>query len=539
MKLIIYALLLFGITTTGFTQQLSNDIFPSEDELLEALNQGEIDSEQYQILQEIFIEGISEKNIYLLEEIPYLNKFSVKNLKDYSIYQKEQLDYISSFPKRKIKNGDFIYKYYQKFNENEDARYRLKARYKFNSSWQFDLRLQKEYSSNERIVHRSLYYQSTNGIMNYLYFGNYSKKIGLGAVFGYRGKLLDFSGNIDDESFLFPDYGGKNGFLLNLGNKKYNTIIFTNVIRDYEHLFRTIGGSIKQESESYTLQPILSVTRLSNRESSVYVDDYKTGINLSKKYKEISNEIEFIYQYGIKQSFAVVAEGEINFEKSFDATYSFWNYANDYIDLESGSKSGLLRRSIELNEIDYSFSSRRTGQRGGLLNLSFHPKENLQFYNSILYSKINNDSLLFEYSPAIIKQQSSSVLLKFDYIYKYKKNSLSVTNDSRVCGEIYFKNNILKVRNNISFKYKTGSPNYIGWFCQIRLKSNSSEYEIWSNFNKIDIRKLRNDYWYLYAKHKFKIAKTIFGVTKLSHSYSRNSLLKHSTTISSELQIAL
>ncbi len=539
MKKIIYAVLFLGITTAGFTQQLSNDIFPSEDELLEALNQGEIDNEQYLILQEIFTEGISEKNIHLLEEIPYLHKLLIKDIKDYSTYQKEQLDYISSFPKRKIEKGSFTYKYYQKFNENEDARYRLKAEYKFNSSWQFDLRLQKEYSSNERIVHRSLYYQGTSEIINYLFLGNYSKKIGLGTVFGYRGKLLDFSDNIDDESFLFPDYGGKNGFLLNLGNKKYNTIIFTNVVRDNRHLFRTIGGSIKRVAESLTLQPVLSVTRLSNRGNSIYVDDFKTGINISKKYKENKNEIEFTFQNGIKESFAVVTEGEVNFRKTFKVTYSFWNYANDYLDLESGSKSGSLRRNNELNEIDYSFSSRRTGQRGGLINLNSYLNENLQFYNSILYSKINNDSMLFEYSPALLKQQSSHVLFRIDYIYKYKKNSLSLTKDSRVRGEVYFKNDDMKIRNNISLKYKTDSPNYIGWFCQIRWKKNSSEYEIWSNLNKVDIKRLRNDYWYFYAQHKFKIAKTIFGVTKLSHSYSRNSSVKHNTTISTELRVAL
>ena len=97
----------------------------------------------------------------------------------------------------------------------------------------------------------------------------------------------------------------------------------------------------------------------------------------------------------------------------------------------------------------------------------------------------------------------------------------------------------VKIRNNLFIKYKTGSQDYIGWFSQIRWETNNSEYEIWSNLSKIDIKQMRNDYWYFYIQHKFRIAKALSGVTKLSHSYSRNLSTKHITTISSELRVAL
>lgn len=53
-------------------QELSTVVFPSEDEILEALRAGEIDYYQYQILMELSQYGIDADDLYLLDEIPNL-----------------------------------------------------------------------------------------------------------------------------------------------------------------------------------------------------------------------------------------------------------------------------------------------------------------------------------------------------------------------------------------------------------------------------------------------------------------------------------
>ena len=79
---VLTALALVAATGGGdlHAQDLSTEIFPSEDELYQALLTGELSYRQYLILQEISQHGLDSSNIHLLDQIPNLSFFGIDTL---------------------------------------------------------------------------------------------------------------------------------------------------------------------------------------------------------------------------------------------------------------------------------------------------------------------------------------------------------------------------------------------------------------------------------------------------------------------------
>ena len=67
---------LFSLVVASATaQELSTEVFPSEDELLEALHLGDISYDQYVLLREVARLGIDSASAHLLDEITNLSSF--------------------------------------------------------------------------------------------------------------------------------------------------------------------------------------------------------------------------------------------------------------------------------------------------------------------------------------------------------------------------------------------------------------------------------------------------------------------------------
>ncbi|TET93657.1 MAG: hypothetical protein E3J26_05955, partial [Candidatus Zixiibacteriota bacterium] len=196
----------------SFSQEPSTSVYPSEDELLEALRLGEIDSSQYLILQEIIVHGIDSTNVHLLDEIPNLSFFLTDpKLLITSLEKEQKAGFFKPAPRTGRPTGTFGYKYYQELEQEGRAQYRSSGRFRFNDHFEAAYKLHREYTGRERFVSRRLVYKNRQGRLKELVLGNFSRRLGAGTIFGYRGKLLEFSDRIDEESFLFPDYGGYNG----------------------------------------------------------------------------------------------------------------------------------------------------------------------------------------------------------------------------------------------------------------------------------------------------------------------------------------
>jgi len=89
-KRYLWCLLFWGLTSISSSQELSTSVFPSEDELLEALNLGEIDIALFVTLQEIYLHGVDSSRLHELDGIPNLVYIAGTGVDRYSRLELEQ-----------------------------------------------------------------------------------------------------------------------------------------------------------------------------------------------------------------------------------------------------------------------------------------------------------------------------------------------------------------------------------------------------------------------------------------------------------------
>jgi hypothetical protein len=206
---VIFVFLSFNVSTA---QELSTFVYPSEDELEEAFYNGEIDFIQLITLQELIQNGIDSTELYLLDEIPNLSYFfDIGLLKKSDLSTDQVALYLAKPTETDLFKGKIAHNYSTRLEEDGGSRYRTTGNIIFENNLKAAFRLHREYSGVERIVYRRLEFSPPKGPVQQMVLGSYTIRLGLGTIMGYRGKLLDFSDEINSETLLYPDYGGYNG----------------------------------------------------------------------------------------------------------------------------------------------------------------------------------------------------------------------------------------------------------------------------------------------------------------------------------------
>lgn len=538
------AVLLFSEFANG-AQELSTFVYPSEDELEQAFYNGEIDLVQLLILQEIIRFGIDSTESYLLDEIPNLSFFlEIKQTKETELEKEQESAFLAEEPISKKVTGKLIYGYSRILEAEGHNRYRTSGKIILGESMQTAFRLHKEYSGNERFVYRNFDYRPKNSFLRRMTVGNFTTRLGLGTIIGYRGKILDYSGEINGESILFPDYGGYNGIDLKMKRKSIESEIIFSHNRDAVHSISTFGSTIGSTNKKLSPGLIAALTRLKERSTGEFIDDIKYGVNFRTRYESGYNRLEVSMQAGEKNSFgAVVSEGRHIFKKA-DIGYSFWHYGNEYLDITGGSKAASIRETIDLPDINFNYSDKRNGQTGGLVKTIVKPAENIELINSVIYAEKANKTYNFEFLSALVKKFNANWQLRLDHLSRIRNRSLSMTGSDntfrRSRAELRFINSEVFVRTYIAYQSETDEDDYTSLFFNLRY--NSREYgrtSLWLNIGEFDQSDGEINYWYGYIENKQELFQNVHTLAKISHSYRRGSTNEHSSTVSIGLEVTI
>ena len=529
----------------GAAQELSTFVYPSEDELEEAFYRGEIDFIQLVTLQELIRSGIDSTELYLFDEIPNLSYFFDIGLLKISDLSAEQAEpFLDKATDAKLIKGKIIHNYSTRLEEDGDSRYRTRGEIGWQERLKAAFRLHREYSGVERFVYRRLELSPQKSPLKRIVLGNYSTRLGLGTVMGYRGKLLDFSNEISGESFLYPDYGGYNGLQLELKSGKSEGELVFSHIRDASHSLKTLAASFELGYKQMKPTAIMAVTNLRNRVTGSSITDFKYGLNLESKYKNGYNRVELSAQSGEINSFgAFITEGKHLFNQH-EIGYAGWRYDDNYLDLTGGSKAASIRRSVDIEEVDFSYSDKRGGQAGGLLKTTIGLADNLELINSFIYAQRDHDNFNFEVLSAIEKKLKSNLLLRLDHVsrIKHRLESAQETEDifrrSRI--ELRLINPMLYVRTFLAYQSKTDKDDYISLFASTKYKTERiGELSLWLNLGEINHNQGRIDYWYGYIENKSELIENVRTVAKFTHSYRRGESDEHISTVSVGVEVSI
>ena len=507
------------------------------------MNLGEIDVSLYAALQEIYLHGIDSSRLHELDGLPFLVYSSGTGPGRYSRLEMARTARFSLVSdSQETVSGYLRHKYYQYLDNDSRSKYRTSGLVEIDQHWSADFALQREYSGRERVVGRSVLYHNQSSFVRKLIVGNFSRRLGLGTVFGYRGKLLSLSERLDGESFLYPDYGGYNGLFV-LGRRE--NVLMQGLLshnRDMDHAQTSIGGMLTMNTGEISPGIITGMNRIHNRHTGATGDGMKLGGNLSFEYTSGYNAAEAVVQAGVASSFAFVDEGLYRSPHT-EWRYAFWVYGEDFLDVSSGSKAGDLYRPSTVAEVDFDMSNRRRGQKGGLVKSTATLSKRWEMDNSLLVCAINDDSLNIEMLWGLTHAADRQWTLRLDFLGKQKKRRrLADSGDDttqRPRFEATYDSRTLAVRSYVAYVHRTGLDDVLSLFATARVAGQFGKCEIWTNIGRYNLNEGRLDYLYGFISNELPLHKWLQAVVKLSHAYNRDATNQNLTVMSVELEAAL
>lgn len=523
-------------------QELSTLVFSSEDEVYEALALGLVDSAEATALIETFQLGVSPGSYHRYDLIPNLSYIYSDKSVLYDMIRLDQRSFLKNLQTESHDGitGEIWYENYQELNEENRSRYRTGFNLFANQYWQASARINREYSGAERLINRQLSYRNRSGPVREVIIGSFTRRYGLGTAIGYRGKLFDYSDEIDDESLLYPDYGGFNGIHAELAMDRVNSKTIVSSQRDSDYRLHTLGEFVTYDFGRSRLGFFGAVNRITSRSNGAAFDDFKFGLLGYHRYKDGRVAAEMSLQAGDRHSFGALAiEGRHDFDQS-RFSYSLWHYDDRFVDLTSGSKSANLRHDDSLDESGFEFSTRRNGQTGTLVKNITAVSGETDLSNSLLAAWFNADTLLIEMVSAVEHDLSRDVLLRVDYSNKLRKYTSGDQNEHKGRVELRIRSGKYRVRSYIGFSRRADGIEYLLLFGTLNIdRDRLGQWRLWAVISRFNLESSSLDYAYAYVEHSRDIESWLSGRVKLSERYNRNATEKYLTTLSFELTLLI
>jgi hypothetical protein len=236
---------------------------------------------------------------------------------------------------------------------------------------------------------------------------------------------------------------------------------------------------------------------------------------------------------------SAAAEGRHRFEKA-ELRYAGWTYADNLIDLTSGSKAGYLTCRDTLDPIDFKLSSRRTGQDGVLVKSLTDLSPSLRLSLSGFCAANVEGDRKAQFGASLIQRLGSGRQVLVSYFGRRRRYSASLTEriEQGFRFEGRFRTAAWQIRSYIGFESNGDENNHACLFATVSYRApDNSTYQVWSNFGEIDADGIR--YWYFFARGDWALAGRISAGAKLCNSYRRGRNERHMTRISMQLTATL
>jgi len=529
------------LAVTVRAQDLSTEVYTSEDELTEALANSEISYQQYEVLREAIIEGVELRQYHLLDEIPNLSHFLETEKPLSTALQDEQLD---PFQSQGVTGGRLSgmlrYRYRYDLDQEIPSQYLGSVRVGRDRVSAY-CTLHREQSGDERVINRYLEYRNPSGTVREIRLGNFTRRLGMGTVLGHRGKLLSFTGRIDNESLLFPDFGGYNGAYTAIHAGRAGVQLLTSFNRDADHTLSTAAGMLTYNLRVLTSGLIVGVNRIRNRHTDASLGDVKVALPLRYRYKSGYAALETCLQFGHDRGWSgVQIEGRHRF-RTAEIKYAGWSYADRYLDLSGGSKTGRSRRRHYLVDVDFEMSDKHSGHTGGMIKTIVLMTDQMQLVNAMLYSAQHRDSADFQLMSGLIHEGDSGPSWRLDHLVKSRRRAgtagVSHFTGHRTRLEIRFTAGQTALRSYIAHNTSSYREDFLSFF--VRLDYNSpalGQLQVWSNLSRLDLRHGAVEYWYLFVRNEQPLVEGVMAAVKISRSYNRDTGRTHRTQLSLEVK---
>jgi hypothetical protein len=350
-------------------QEISSEVYETEEDLREGLESGALTLDQYLELLDLIkakVKPTSEEADKLFF-VPGVSSGDVTEIqseekKDLLLNQRAS-PFLSDSQKRKPRlSGKFVWRFYEEFqgSEKTDSYLRLEIADKDNFIWRMDA--DKTTDQDFRIRKRSLEFfhprYSTQVIL-----GNFDKRIGLGLNVGYHPRF-GYSSSSDlkaKDSFLYPTLGRYNGIYAQSEFDFFSLVAFYSKNKQEKIEDQITAFDLNLLTRGVKVGLCVSEGKLKNIENKGTFKDDCRSLHFDWKLRSIKLSGEYALLSNKKSGRAADIHSS---RPPYRVEFSWWSYDDGFVHPFGGGLSNPDYETRYLEEIDYDYRSRQAGERG-------------------------------------------------------------------------------------------------------------------------------------------------------------------------------
>ncbi|MEK7775321.1 MAG: hypothetical protein AAB305_05505 [Candidatus Zixiibacteriota bacterium] len=506
--------------------------FPSEDEIVEAFQSGEIGEEEMQ----------TSRDALFAYEFGYAQSVWDGDLADRQWHLGSFDGPAKSTPSNSFHGKTTMrYRYQQAVSDDARTRYQIRGHSQLAPHWQLSAGIDRDLSGRERVRYRSISYSNKTGNVRQVAIGNFSERLGLGSVFGTRGKILGRSGDLDEESVLIPDYGGGNGFYSQVESRGWHITALTSAERDTANSHTIAAMNLLKQFAHTEMWITTGNSWLGSRNigSSHSVKKIAIGATHRTSSDRISAEVTAQNDESLIPASGVI-EGSAK-RGDLTVTYSGWVYHDDFVDDASGSRSGSLRHTWRDTASGIEWTTRRSGTEGGIVKSHWTLPFGWGVSTTFLVSAWKSNYSETRFAANIDHDLSSSLRATGEYLQR---------NNNRVDDKDELVERLIRLgmrydRDDFAMRTAFGittrdSAHYLSCLCTGHIDLDEfGRVEWWVDIRRLGVTPGTADYGYVYAQFTEQWSRSVETAVKVSTRYDSKTASGWSSTISIDVGVSL
>jgi hypothetical protein len=512
-------------TVWGANQQTTSFRVPDPEEIYEAFQEGLIDYQDYLELLEISrADFLTPVDSAFLMQFPDL----LAGISSNPMFNAEEViqpTTIGITPSELRWRQSLLFRQYFKLNRGCQRSQLFRTRGTI-GRMSFYGELGHEYSGIWRWARRYIQYDLGTGENpeSNIIVGSYKERFGMGLAYGYHGRFLSKTYRKDDfEKFIYPDYGGGNGVLLNIRRPVVSLKLLLDVYRNIEFTKEVAGISIPIKTSSANFQLAGVWGQLRNR---------ITGANEKTSWVSAFGHAERP-EMQVEMELAAAASrpqlpwaGAVDFRwrrRRMSLSITGWTYDTDYSAYFSGGPSSRRSRTIHIDELDLSYSDRYSDETGLVVKTSSPVSKGLTFRMALGYARREFNDDRAEARIGIMQKLSGMYQAKIDCYWRDDRLYSGARRQRRVQLDIVRDGTITRTRLVLGYRnepYNKRDDFLLLADNKISLKQGT--VAITFKLDRIQLHDLQNRYMYISGYYETELSRHFRTYIKYTYRYRKD-----------------
>ena len=510
------------LAESALPQGISASLYENEEDLEEGLLSGELSYQEYLELLELLREGvvITSPQMERLLFLPDFNQSDIELICDTILTPSLENNILSCYPAGSFFIPEFLaetrgrisFQTRQRFDKDYSYNFIL-TEFKSKNKFLLSLQLQKEDTSSPVIRKRSLEL-SNLFFLKRVVLGNFDKKIGLGLNIGYH-PLLKTAEEIDENSFLYPLSGRYNGILI---ESKYDffspgLILSKNKRGVYSEELWALNLLFSFPDISFGL--LRSEGRLKNSSNRSSFYDRNTGVYFKARKQKITLSGEYSFLNSRAKGLASILTIK---DKLFSIELSGWSYTQDFLHIFGSGLSNPDNTAMEIDQVEYEYPSRETGESGFLFKSRYQLITNLHLdFSFSQWRECSDEPFKLKNKIGIEKIFSDNFKTRLEYYHSDSDLEEEGSSQNLISSRVLFKPHrdfLFRLITRYGEKELSSSPDRRKSF-ELQLRSDFHSISpfiinLWIRYRDTNLAEGGNGYWDFRIRERFSFYKNSY-----------------------------